>query len=80
MPGHRVILYTRPGCCLCDEAKVALAAAQRVVAFELAEVDINSDPALYEQHKWDIPVIEVDGRRAFKHRVAPDALVERLRR
>ena len=80
MPAHRVILYTRPGCCLCDDAKAALAVAAREVEFELSEVDIDTDPALYEQHKHDIPVIEVDGRRAFKHRVAPGQLVERLRR
>ena len=79
-PAHQVILYTRPGCCLCDDAKAALALARREVEFELAEVDIDTDPALYEQHKFDIPVIEVDGRRAFKHRVAAAQLVERLRR
>jgi glutaredoxin len=77
---HRVTLYTRAGCHLCDDAKAALALARREVAFELAEVDIDSDPALYEAHKWDIPVIEVDGHRAFKHRVASGQLVERLRR
>ena len=80
MRSHRVTLYTKAGCCLCDDAKAALAEARRAVEFDLAEIDIESDAALYEKHKHDIPVIEVDGHRAFKHRVAPAQLVERLRR
>ncbi len=43
-------------------------------------MDIDSDPALYEAHRYDVPVIEIDGRRAFKHRVTPRQLVERLSR
>jgi hypothetical protein len=57
-----------------------LLAARREVAFELAEVDICKDPELFEEHKWDIPVVEVDGRTAFKHRVAYGPLLEQLRR
>ena len=58
----------------------ALASVRAEIAFDYREVDIDSDPALYEQHKHDIPVIEIDGRRAFKHRVAPRELRERLLR
>jgi len=50
------------------------------VRFTVREVDIDSDPALYEAHRYDVPVIEIDGRRAFKHRVTPRQLVERLSR
>jgi glutaredoxin len=77
---HEVVLYTRTGCGLCEHAKVAIAAAKRDVEFTYREVDIDSDPALYEEHRYDIPVITVDGRKAFKHRVDPKALVERLKR
>jgi glutaredoxin len=75
-----VVLYTRTGCCLCDEAKEALALARAQVEFSLREVDIESDPALFAAHRYDIPVIEIDGRRAFKHRVSARKLVERLSR
>lgn len=77
---HQIVLYTRPGCGLCEHAKVALAAVRAEISFDYREVDIDSDPALYELHKHDIPVIEIDGRRAFKHRIAPDELRERLLR
>jgi glutaredoxin len=77
---REVVLYTRSGCCLCDEAKEALRVAGAQVPFTLREVDIDSDPALYEAHRYDVPVIEIEGRRAFKHRVTPRQLVERLSR
>jgi glutaredoxin len=77
---HEVILYTRAGCGLCEEAKKALAAARLEVAFGYREIDIDSDPELFARHRYDIPVVEVDGCKAFKHRVAPQALLERLRR
>ena len=77
---HEVVLYTRHGCGLCEHAKDAIAAARREVEFAYREVDIDSDAALFAAHRYDIPVIEIDGRRAFKHRVDPDALRERLRR
>jgi glutaredoxin len=77
---REVVLYTRSGCCLCDDAKEALQVARAQVQFTVREVDIDSDPALYEAHRYDVPVIEIDGRRAFKHRVTPRQLVERLSR
>jgi glutaredoxin len=75
---REVVLYTRSGCCLCDDAKEALQVARAQVQFTVREVDIDSDPALYEAHRYDVPVIEIDGRRAFKHRVTPRQLVDRL--
>ena len=39
-----VTLYTRAGCCLCDEAKEVLAAARAHAAFEFEEIDIDRHP------------------------------------
>ena len=77
---REVVLYTRSGCCLCDDAKEALRVARAQVEFTVREVDIESDSDLYEAHRYDIPVIEIDGRRAFKHRVTAEMLVARLSR
>ena len=77
---HSVVLYTKSGCCLCDDAKSALAKARAEVEFTLREVDIETDPALYAVHRFDVPVIEIDGRRAFKHRVTARQLLDRLSR
>jgi glutaredoxin len=73
-----VVLYTRDGCSLCDKAKQVILAVRREVEFEFAEVDIGWEGDLYEDHKHSIPVVEIDGRRAFKYRVDADELKKRL--
>ena len=76
----RVEIFGKPDCPLCDEAKAAAEEARRVVPFDLSYVDITSDPGLFERYRYDIPVVHVDGHRAFKHRVTPEALAARVRR
>ena len=75
---REVVLYTRERCSLCRTAKAAILAVRREVPFEFREIDIGWSGALYEEHKHDIPVVEIDGRRAFKHRVDYVMLKERL--
>ncbi|HET9752050.1 MAG TPA: glutaredoxin family protein [Myxococcales bacterium] len=75
---REVVLYTREGCSLCEKAKAAILRVRREVPFLFREVDIGWSGDLYEDHKHDIPVVEIDGRRAFKHRVDAEALRERL--
>lgn len=74
----KLVLYTKAGCHLCENAKAAILSVRRSVAFELQEVDITRDEDLFDLYKHDIPVLEIDGRRAFKHRVDPAALKEKL--
>jgi glutaredoxin len=76
----RVDLYTKRGCCLCDEAKAVLAAVRRDVPFELREVDIESTPELLATYGERIPFVTIDGRPAFKFRVDEAALRRRLAR
>ena len=66
----RVTLYTRPGCHLCDEAKVAILAARCAPEYTLDEVNIETDPSLLHLYRNDIPVIVINGVEAFRHRVA----------
>ena len=76
----QVEIYSKKDCHLCDEAKAVLARVRERIPFELIEVDIEQDPKLFEQFKYDIPVVYVDGRRAFKHRVDEKAFATRLER
>jgi glutaredoxin len=73
-----VVLYTREGCSLCEKAKATILAVRREIPFEFREIDIGWSGDLYEDYKHDIPVIEIEGKRAFKHRVDPAVLRERL--
>jgi hypothetical protein len=57
-----VVLYSRPGCHLCAEAREAiLALLRRHDGLELREVDIESDERLLAAYLGRIPVVEVDG-------------------
>ena len=75
-----VVIYSRPGCHLCDEAKAVLLSAQRSEPFALREVNLDEDAAARAAYAEEIPVIFVAGRKAFKHRVEERDLVARLRR
>ena len=57
-----VVVYSRPGCHLCDEAIEAIAGLHAEgYRFELREVDIESDETLLRSYLERIPVVEVEG-------------------
>jgi glutaredoxin len=74
----QVIIYSRPGCHLCDEAKQAIADAGCSDEYTLAEINIESDPNLLQLYQFDIPVITINGVEAFRHRLTSAAFRERL--
>lgn len=61
-----VVLYARPGCHLCDDARVVIEAARAELAFVFEEVDIESDDALVRDYGLRIPVVAVDGDEVFE--------------
>jgi len=73
-----VRLYSKPGCCLCDEAKALLLRLQREQPFAWREIDITGDPALERRWGWEIPVIEVDGLPPLIAPIEETALRQRL--
>ena len=72
MTKARVIIYSRPGCHLCDEAKAAIENSNCSDIFSLEVVNIESDDELLKKYQYDIPVVTIDGVEAFKHRVDPE--------
>jgi hypothetical protein len=48
------------------------------VGFELEEVDIAGNPDLEARYRAWLPVVEIDGERAFTYFVQPDALRRKL--
>jgi len=73
-----VTLYMRKGCCLCEEAKQVLDAVRNRASFELHQVDIDGDPALQRMYNDEVPVIAINGAKAFKYRVTADELLRKL--
>jgi glutaredoxin len=68
-----VLLYTRPGCHLCEEAE----ALMRKHGLEPQLVDIDADPQLRERYTTCVPVVVIDGKERFRGRVN-EVLLRRL--
>jgi len=74
----QVTLYTRAGCHLCDEAKQAIAAAGARAEFDYREIDIDGDPALRSRYNEEVPVVAINGVKAFKYHVETKELLKKL--
>jgi glutaredoxin len=74
----RVTLYTRAGCHLCEEAKRVVEAARGRADFDYEEVDIDGDEALRRRYNDEVPVIAINGVKAFKYRVEAKELLKKL--
>lgn len=78
MSTPRVVLYTKPGCHLCEDMRDQLEAALRDSAEPVHAVDIAGDLDLYMRYRYDIPVLVVDGREVARHRISDVALNQAL--
>ncbi len=74
-----VVLYSRPGCGLCDEARAVILAEQARTPFAFQEVDVSADEELEREYGIRIPVVAVDGREVFEVRVDPASFAALLR-
>ena len=79
MSKAHVIIYSRPGCHLCDDAKAAILSAGCSDQFLLEEINIESSEELLAKYRYDIPVITIDGVETFIHRVDPEEFRTRIR-
>lgn len=78
-PGRRfrtLILYTREGCHLCDDAQELLQAYGRYLP-PISEVDIDKDAILIAKFTTCVPVVEIDGKIRFRGHV-DESLLRRL--
>jgi glutaredoxin len=74
-----LIIYSRPGCHLCDEAKQAIESAGCQNEYTLEEINIESDPDLLSRYQYDIPVVTINGAEAFRHRLTAAEFRKKLR-
>jgi len=72
-----VTLVGKPGCHLCDDARVIVQRVAAETGAEVEELDLTAadfDPALKEEYWEQIPVTLVNGERHDFWRVDPDRL------
>jgi glutaredoxin len=74
----RVVVYTGAGCGLCARALEVVNEVQAELGFELEHVSIDGDDALEATYRELLPVVEVDGERAFTYFVDHAGLRDRL--
>jgi glutaredoxin len=73
-----VVVYTKPGCHLCDVVKDMLETLQASRGFHLREVNILEDPEANRKFKEEIPVVFVNGKKAFKYYLDEKQFLKRL--
>lgn len=77
---HKLTLYSRQDCCLCDEMKAIIREVALTIPLELEEIDVDASAELREKFSDEVPVLFIDGRKAFKYRVTKSALARLLKK
>jgi glutaredoxin len=64
---NEVVVYSKPGCCLCEKVKKQLRRLQASYRFAWREVNIMEDPALAAEFAETIPVVLINGKKVFEY-------------
>jgi glutaredoxin len=75
---REVIVYSRRGCHLCEIVKEKLTKLERRGGFRWHEVDVETDDQLKRQFTDEVPVVFIDGRKAFKYRLDEQEFLKKL--
>jgi len=76
-PGQ-VVLYTRKGCHLCEIVKESLVKLHRQGGFTWHEIDVDSDTEIRRLYTDEVPVVFINGRKAFKYRMDEQDFLRKL--
>lgn len=60
---RRITLITKPGCHLCDDARVVVEKVAAETGAEVEEINMLEDPDLTAKYAEQIPVTLVDGKQ-----------------
>jgi hypothetical protein len=74
----RATLYSKPECCLCDEARAVIEAVASDRPLVLEEIDITGDADLMQQYGESVPVVLIDGRPTYEYHVDERDLRQRV--
>jgi len=75
----KVEIYSKKGCCLCNKARELIDKVGSEVSFSFKEVDITDSEELLRKYKEDIPLIFINGKKAFKFKVDEVEFRKKLR-
>jgi hypothetical protein len=75
----RLTLISRPDCHLCEEMATVIERVAPGFGAAVEVRDVDADPQLLARYSEQVPVLLIDGRKAFKFRVTAAELERRLR-
>src|SRR5215472_2781364 len=75
---RKVVVYSRKGCHLCEIVKETLVKLERRGGFRWQEIDVDSNDELRRQFTDEVPVVFIDGRKAFKYRMDEREFLRKL--
>ena len=78
MEHGEVIVYSRKGCHLCEIVKESLVKLHKRGGFQWRDVDVDSDPDLRRQYNDQVPVVFINGRKAFKYHMDEQEFLRKL--
>jgi len=78
MEHGEVIVYSRKGCHLCEIVKESLVKLHKRGGFNWREVDVDSDIELRRQYNDQVPVVFINGQKAFKYRMDEQEFMRKL--
>jgi len=76
---HQLVLYSRIDCCLCDEMKTIIRQVAERTPLTVEEIDIDSSADLKQKYGEEVPVLFINGRKAFKYRLTAKQLATRFK-
>ena len=76
--GRQVVVYSRKGCHLCEIVKESLVKLERRGGFTWREIDVDSDEDLRRKFTDEVPVVFIDGCKAFKYRMDEQDFLRKL--
>jgi glutaredoxin len=78
MEHREVIVYSRKGCHLCEIVKESLVKLHKRGGFQWREIDVDADAELRREYNDQVPVVFINGRKAFKYRMDEREFLRKL--
>ena len=75
---RQVVVYSRKGCHLCEIVKETLSKLERRGGFAWRDIDVESDDELRRRFTDEVPVVFIDGHKAFKYHMDEREFLRKL--
>ena len=75
---RQVVVYSRKGCHLCEIVKESMTKLHRRGGFTWQEIDVDSSEELRHKFSDEVPVVFIDGRKAFKYHMDEREFLRKL--